>query len=115
MTGLQMLLKSFGINVDPEEATRTFESLKVEIPKFIGTLAVMLQSMNGQLHRIEESLKLLKFIGTMAAKVDDMDSRLKNVEKMLEGVLSGRRTERDLQREFDRINSGNSSGSNGAD
>lgn len=52
MTGLAMLLKSFGINIDPEQVSRDYDQLKKDIAVW-GALVV---EMKQQMDRIENRL-----------------------------------------------------------
>lgn len=98
MTGLALLLKSMGLEIDPDEIMKGYESLKTGLPEF----ALSLQR-----------------------KVSEIDSRLQSIEQKLDTLLESQhgpdeRT-RSIQRDFDAINtasitSGDTSGnrSNGS-
>lgn len=87
MNGLAMLLKSFGIEIDPKEAVRVFELFRVD------------------------AAKLPQFISDVTAMLVRMDQRLEKLEAMVFEVYENGRTKSELQL----ISRDNGDGGNGAD
>lgn len=55
MTGLQMLLKSMGVQVDPAEIQQIIEQAKIAIPAIVRTVS----DMAARQQRIEEKLDVI--------------------------------------------------------
>jgi hypothetical protein len=55
MTGLAMLLKGFGITIDPAEIEKEFERVKVLIPETLGQMVTALNSIDKRLDRLEKA------------------------------------------------------------
>jgi len=57
MTGLAMLLKSFGVNIDPAAIEKM---VRQEIPDFARALMLRVQQMDARLAAIEQELRAIR-------------------------------------------------------
>jgi hypothetical protein len=55
MTGLSMMLKSLGVNINPAEIETAFQQVKEAIPAMVGKI----QEMDARLQRIEETQQFI--------------------------------------------------------